>query len=403
MSLSELTAIIITHKSANPEIIGRIGEKSEAICKTLRPLVRGLVILWTCNRFEIYISTEEPKRAINVLRNIVKEEFNLFTILNGEKAARHLFRVASGLESVALGEYEILGQVKESWLNAKKLRHSDDLLDPVFYGAIVAGRRARAETGISRGAIGVPEAAISLASNLVSGLKNKRILIIGAGMAAKKMLDHICKERPSSIVIANRTLSKAEKLKETLKDCNLNVVSFERLNVIKPVDVSLIAIKGNINLDFLVDLSKVVIDISTPSTVNKLPEKVFTIEDVNMLTALSLEKRLKEIPKVEKIIEEELSRLKVVLSAKRAEKVISAIMLMARDLMKKEIRRSKRKMNENISDKVLEKALWSYTKKVFRPLMELLRNLALNGNYELLNSIYEYYTSFSQRGEKHEF
>jgi glutamyl-tRNA reductase len=202
-SLNRLASFTITHRMTNLEVIGHLNSYVDKVYRTLYPFVDGLVVLSTCNRFEVYIDNTRPDEAIKSLRDVLGKLYDIGRILRGVEAVRHLYEVASGLDSVIVGEWEILEQVKSAWNKARREAYSSRLLDYVFHGAIVTGLRVRRETGIAQDVEGYPEAAVKLALSKAS--KAERILIVGAGKAARGMVKTICSRlKPKAMIIASR-------------------------------------------------------------------------------------------------------------------------------------------------------------------------------------------------------
>ncbi len=153
----DITLYTINYKNAPYEIIGSLANIRDEVYKALETLVDEIVILNTCNRFEVYTSSNS-NIVEEALRNILGNRFSHVKILKGVDAVKHLLRVTADLESAILGENEILGQVKRAWLEALENGYirGNGLLHQVFHRAVLAGKRVRSETGISRGVIGYP-------------------------------------------------------------------------------------------------------------------------------------------------------------------------------------------------------------------------------------------------------
>lgn len=391
--VARVSAYILTHKDIDINTIGMLREHVEEVYQSIYPLVEGVVVLSTCNRFEVYMDADDISNPLNVLSRLLGPIYAHGRLLKGVNAIYHLFKVAAGLDSAILGENEVLGQVNNAWQYAKANAYSSRLLDVVFHGAIVAGRRARRETAISKGVIGYPEAAVRLAEAKLGSLDGLNILIIGAGDAAKRIAERICyKYNPSMLTIANRDKFRAEKLISLLRCKRCTAIGLDQLSTLDSVDVVFIAVYGNPRLDDIIDKAKIVIDISTPPVLAPKEGKVFTFNDVDALVKTSITTRASEIPKVEKIIAEEIERLKRIIAERKADVAVSAIMRFARRVMSEEIEETIRALRSNKPvDKVLELAFWSYTKKLLRPLILTLRRMAIKGYDEFIETIYNNY------------
>jgi len=295
---------------------------AERAYRELAPLSRGVVIVSTCNRFEVYLDSPARGRVEEAIGGLFTCGFHL----SGVDAARHLLRVASGLESAILGEDEVLGQVREAWVNARRRGYSSELLDTVFHSAISAGARARDSTNISRGVLGYPRAAVEMAAERLGGLDDKVVLIVGAGMAASEMAQHLCsKWRPSKVMVADRNAEKARAILSLCPSAGGEFIELTKVANLDAVDAMLVAIKGGMRpeLGVAARRSKVVVDISTPQA---SPTAHVTIDDVKDFVNHNLSRRLAEVPAAEGIVEDELSRLQAMLLRKSVDKAISSIM-----------------------------------------------------------------------------
>src|SRR3954470_8784253 len=180
---------------------------------------REVVVLSTCNRAEIYAVGDSDATAEGVGR-FFSEYHKLphaavaehLYHRRGADAARHLFRVAAGLDSLVVGEPQILGQVKAAYSTASDLHYTGTLTNRLFHSAFAAGKRVRAETGLGEGAVSVSYAAIALARKIFGHLKGRNVLILGAGEMAKLTGVHLQAQQVRQIAIASRTFASAENL-----------------------------------------------------------------------------------------------------------------------------------------------------------------------------------------------
>jgi glutamyl-tRNA reductase len=180
---------------------------------------RESVVLSTCNRAEIYAvgDGEEDAQAVSRFfseyhhldHEQVAEHLYIF---NGAEAARHLFRVSAGLDSLVVGEPQILGQVKAAYATASELPFTGPLLNRLFHSAFGVGKRVRSETGLGEGAVSVSYAAISLARKIFGDLSGLGVLVLGAGEMAKLTAIHLQAQQVRQVTIASRTQAAAERL-----------------------------------------------------------------------------------------------------------------------------------------------------------------------------------------------
>jgi len=222
-----LFAVGISHRTAPVELrecvdFARRGIDAALAALADRKLTREAVVLSTCNRAEIYAAAESDAAAEACGRFI--SEYNgvawdalapHVVIYRGPEAADHLFRVAAGLDSLVVGEPQILGQVKEAFATASGLKSTGALTHRLFTTAFSVGKRVRHETGLGEGAVSVSYAAIALAKKIFGKLDGLNVLILGAGEMAKLTATHL-QRQGVQLTIASRTLETAERLASRL-------------------------------------------------------------------------------------------------------------------------------------------------------------------------------------------
>jgi len=255
--------------------------------------------------------------------------------LGHEASLRHLFRLASGLESMIVGEDQILGQVREAFNSAKSLGATGKILGMAFRKAANVGKRVRTETGVNKGSVSIGSAAVDLAEQILGTLKDKNVLIIGAGEMATLVAKALSERDIHAIVVSSRTHEHALKLARELGG---NAIYFE--NFIDHIPTSDIIISATSAPHFVItkemmekvalDKKIVIIDIASPrdveDSVAKIPNvELHNIDSLKSIRDANLEKRKAEALKAEKIIEEELKLFKKQYKQKRADKVISSL------------------------------------------------------------------------------
>jgi glutamyl-tRNA reductase len=393
----------ITHRNAPLDVIGRFEVLVDDVYARLRDVVDGALVLATCNRFEVYVDTVNWGDVESILASMLGEAWGYVVRMRGLDAVRHLFRVASGLESQIVGEYEILGQVRRAWFKARANGYTSELLDKIVHRALIAGRRARDETRISYGVVGYPQAGVELLSKALNGLDSKTIMVVGAGHAAETALKHLCsKYKPREVIVVNRTIDKAVRVAEL---CENSVIAGleDRYRFLHLVDGVFVAVSGGVKMftaDEIVKSKAVIVDISTPPVVDVVEGRTYTLDDVRRLSEESINLRLSEIPKVEAIIEDEISKLQGDIVEFKAKAMISEIMRLASDLYEREIRRTLRNhVDGGAIEPTLRVTLNSYMKKVLRPLILYMRDKARSGDSSVVEEIYSYFTRELRRGE----
>jgi glutamyl-tRNA reductase len=216
----------ISHKSAPVSIreLYAFDEQEKTIFAERiksRLLIEGIIILSTCNRTELYFNTliadeDEVHRLIiheldGFKKDVIDNLQNFYFYTQGE-AVEQLFRVSSGLESLVLGEEQILAQIKEAFGQAQKHRLADCIISRLFTKALEAGKQTRTETQINKGAASVSYAAVELCSEIFPDLEDRTIMVIGAGQTGDLILQCMLKKNQRDFYIANRTRSKADEL-----------------------------------------------------------------------------------------------------------------------------------------------------------------------------------------------
>ncbi len=243
----------ISYKSAPLELREKYAfteEESLEFLKQLQidPDLQGAVALSTCNRIEIYFHflKKSSQKAFDVIfRNLEfhkktnQDQRQYFYQYQGEEATEHLFKVVSGLESLILGEDQIVTQVKNSFKLSLDHDMSSSVLTRMFNKAFEAGKRVRSETAINKGTASISSAAVELLSQQMPDLENKKIMLIGTGVMGELALVNLVKRNCQSLYITNRTYSKALELAEKH---NLEAFHIENTNKYLPAcDVVLVA------------------------------------------------------------------------------------------------------------------------------------------------------------------
>ncbi len=388
-------------------VFARMERRVEHVYEHLYPHVNEIVVLATCNRFEVYMvpGVSDCSLCVEETRKLIRREMGVeaYRVLRGLDAVRHLFRVASGLESMVLGEPEILGQVKRAFEYALRHAYAGKLLDMVFRHAIRVGKKVRNETGIGKGSVGIPGAAVILAERILGGLEGRTVGVIGAGEAGSIIASNSLKKGASRILIVNRSFERAERLASNLGGVAKPLpweelgtlleesdVVFAALTVESPVVPGSVARRARKGL--------VVIDVSNVPVFEELPPWVeyHGFEEVVRIAREYAEARRSEVPKAEAIIEEELAKLERLVKKKMADEAIEAMMRFARVMVEKEVERAASVLRgrgvdaDSVAD-VLRDLAWSSVRKSLRPLMIALQQAAEAGRFRMLEEVKEFF------------
>jgi glutamyl-tRNA reductase len=229
----------MNHKTAPVEIRERLqlacGDEAAELSELLAvPEVREALVLSTCNRVEVLARVAEGEAAERRLKEFILRQGNLGSaelerclyVLRERDAIRHLFRVASSLDSLVMGEPQILGQVKDAYRRAVEHRATGLLLNRLVHHAFRTAKRVRTETGIAGNAVSVSYAAVELAKKIFGGLQGKSILLVGAGEMAELAARHLLRQGVGRILVANRTAARAAELAGAFRG---EAVAFEGL------------------------------------------------------------------------------------------------------------------------------------------------------------------------------
>ncbi len=327
-------AIGLNHNSAPLHLRERLAFAEEQIRPSLSRLACGhlsgniaeMVILSTCNRVEIYaVSNQEIFPELEIFlsetRGVPREEFSQhLQRRKGLNAARHLFTVAAGLDSLVIGEPQILGQVTRALELSRGQNMAGPALNRLFQAAIHAGKRARTETGISRNPASVSSLAASLAERVARPLAEAQIVILGAGEMAELAVEALRKRGAQKILVVNRTLERANALAQRW---DAQTATFERLDAALASADILISSTGAPHIIVTADMIQramqirphrplVLIDIAVPRDIDPdaahIPHvKLYDIDNLNAKLEGSLAERMAEAPRVKDILEEELN------------------------------------------------------------------------------------------------
>ena len=229
----------LNHKTAHVETRERfaigdshLGEFSALLART--PGVSEAVVVSTCNRVEYYAATEDAAAALRAVSGFITEKCGhapeppVFAEVRGDAGIRHLFRVVSGIESMVLGETEILGQVKKAYLAAQTAGATSRTLNKLFQRAFNVAKEVRTKTSITRGAVSVGSAAVELAEKIFGKLDACNVMVLGAGETAEMTAKSLQSRGARAIFVSNRTHERAVSLAEMLGGRAIHFDQWER-------------------------------------------------------------------------------------------------------------------------------------------------------------------------------
>lgn len=330
----ELLVVGLSHRTAPLDVRESLTFAPEQVLEALR-LVRGekvleeTMILSTCNRTEVYSLSHDPVRAEAYVREMISRLKGSHHLGPGpfsyayrdRETVRHLFRVAAGIDSMMLGEMQILGQVKDAYALACEEGSTGVFLNRLLSTALHVGKRARAETEIGAGAVSIASAAVALCTKIFSDLSGKRVLLVGAGETGRLAAKHFAEERPAGLLIANRTMQKARAIAVEMGGEAIPLEELGRALVRSDVVVCATRAPGVLIDAEMVrramrergDRPLVFVDIAVPRDVDSAAARldnvfVYPIDALRTIVDQNLARRRRETPRVEAIVDAEVER-----------------------------------------------------------------------------------------------
>ena len=334
--MNEIVLIGINHKTAPVELRECIAFTEDESASALRALadkpdIKEVLVFSTCNRVEVLVVTANKAGAVDATKEYIaeankipREEFeDSLYIHKGDEAVRHIFRVASSLDSMVVGEPQILGQVKDAYRLATETRASGVILNRLLHRTFFVAKRIRTETGIGDHAVSISYAAVELGRKIFGSLEGKNVLLVGAGEMAELAVEHLIRNRVQKIYVANRTFENGVALARHFKG---QAIRFEEIaESLKLVDI-IISSTGSMDYVITRDQVKSVIrirrnrpiffiDIAVPRDidprVNRLTNSyVYDIDDLQGVIDDNIEDRQREAVKGERIVDEAVIRFR---------------------------------------------------------------------------------------------
>ncbi|MDY7095060.1 MAG: glutamyl-tRNA reductase [Acidobacteriota bacterium] len=367
-------------------------------------------LLSTCNRTEIYVHPRDEEAAYQAVVELIfkrrapeiHRQGRLYVHWH-EEAAVHLLSVASGLESMILGEPEILGQVKQAAAAAEAVGASSTVLRQLLRSAVVAGRRARQETSVAAGAVSFGYGVVELARSIFSNLESTRVLVLGAGEMALQVARNLRERGAGRLTVTNRSRGRAENLREQLG--NIAVVPFEErgdaLSAADLVVVSTGADEPVVTHPMMRQAMArrpgrplLMVDLGVPRNVEPEVRKLenLFLHDIDSMKALverNLERRREEIPRVERIIEEELQHFRQWHRSLEAEPLVAELQRKAELLRIQEVESARQHFPAETHAQ-LDRLTRSLVRKLLHhPSTRLRRDEQAPGHLELVRELFQ--------------
>jgi len=399
-----IVVVGVSHHTAPVDIRDRIAVPASEYPEALSALrevdgVDEVALISTCNRTEAYAVTEDADRAIRgVERHLADRDADPKEIRShvfshqGQDAVTHLFQVASGLDSMIMGEPQIAGQVKDAGARAMEFGTSGRILNRLFRGAVEASKRARTETEIAAGAVSVPFAAVELAKKIFGRLDGQHAFVLGAGEMSELTARHLVENGVTSLSVASRTQSRAKELADAvngramgwddaldrLQEADIVISSTSAPHYVLEKDAVEAAMAKRRNKQmFLIDIA-VPRDIS-PEVGSLYNVLLYDIDDLQAVVGANIQKRQEEAEKAKRIVVEEVDAFESWQQSLDVQPAVVALRKHFHEVMQEELERAK--LND-FSDDQREKVamvLRQFTNKLLHTPTTELKKLAEDG------------------------
>lgn len=424
-----LIAVVgLNHRTAPVEVREKLAFTGNALKTGLTrlksyPVVEGCAILSTCNRTEIYAAMREMNEGLNAIWDFLSvssgvdiSEIKNFTYCHTlYDTIRHLFRVAAGLDSMMLGETQILGQVKEAFLEAVEYDASNRVLNTLFQLAMTVGKRVRTETGIDQCAVSISYAAVELAKQHLGGLENRMVLIIGAGKMSELTAKYLVASGVSGVIVSNRSFERALSLAEQFQG---KAVKFSELySYMEMADIVISCTAASHCVIRYDEVSRVMdrrqgkkifmVDIAVPRDIETEVENIegvtlFDIDDLKDVIDRNIAERKRAAVKAEGIIEEELDRFMKWHGTQFVVPTIAALKKWGDEIKQKELRRALNRLGE-LSEhdrEVVSSLANSIVNQILHVPVAQLKNYALTAEGHLYAEILQNLFNLDVPGQK---
>lgn len=360
-----LVVVGLNHRTVPVEILERMAVPSAELPKALHSLVQSenlaeVVVLSTCNRTEIYARNTRFHPAVQDVLDFLTTlsssdpiDFaeHVYTY-HDEAAVAHLFGVAAGVDSMIIGEGEILGQVREAWLVAEHEGTTGQMLSRVFRQAVKVGKRSRTETAIGRNAVSISSAAVAVAAERLGTLAGRTVLVLGAGDVGEGMAVALAGAGVGDVVVANRTPERAVALAKRVGGRSIGLEA-----VPAALEVADVLLASTAATDVLLARDEIeavmrrrdgrallVVDVAVPRDIDPGVGEIFgvtllDIDDLRGFAEQSLAQRRQEVVNVRRVITDELERYRLERSAREVAPLITALRARGEDVRLGELNR----------------------------------------------------------------
>ncbi|SDH76736.1 glutamyl-tRNA reductase [Alteribacillus bidgolensis] len=383
----------LDYKTTPVEIREQLAFQDDTLPDALHQL-RGMksilecTIVSTCNRTEIYAVADQLHTGRHFIKKFLSQWFDLpvddfssyLNIRENDAAVQHLFRVVTGLDSMVLGETQILGQVKDSFLLAQQEDSTGTVFNELFKQAVTFAKKAHHETEINDNAVSVSYAAVELGKKILGDFKDKHVMVLGAGKMSELTAKHLHSNGAAEITVLNRTYAKAAELAEKFLG---KAESMDHLQTsIAKADI---IISSTGSGDYVINKNMVekvlkkrkgrplfMVDIAVPRDLDPAIDSLdniflYDIDDLQGIVAANLEERKQEAEKIEEMIQAELGRFKEWVHTLGVVPVISALRTKALNIQSETMQSIERKLPD-LSERE-KKVLRKHTKSIINQML----------------------------------
>jgi glutamyl-tRNA reductase len=407
-----LTLIGVNHKTAPIELRERIAISREDLPEVTRALaampgVAECMIVSTCNRVELLAEVETPDAD---LTGFLHQYFGLDLMLlrphifehRDQEAVRHLFRVAASLDSMVVGEPQILGQVKEAFAVARASGTVGSQLEHLLQGAFAAAKKVRSETEIGSNSVSIASVAVEMARKIFGSLQGRTVFLVGAGKMSELAARHLVQQGAGAILVTNRTQERAQRMAEPF---NGRVIPFEQLYEAATQADIVISSTGAPHPIFRREHGQAFmhrrrnrpmffIDIAVPRDVDPAMNNVdgifvYDIDDLQQVAAAHMAERSREASDAEALIEGEVERFHQRLRTVNVAPAIVALQTQAEEIRQGELKRAQARLGSLTAEQIVavEALTRGLVNKFLHPPMQALKQAARENDSVRLESL----------------
>jgi glutamyl-tRNA reductase len=364
------------------------------------------IILQTCNRVEVFAAAKDPNETRLVEEwassvGLLENDFVNVEISRDREAVMHLMKLASGLDSLVVGEDQILGQVRRAAEFSRSCRYASSNLSLMFDRAVKVGSRVRTATGINKGNVSIASVAVNLAEEYFDDLKGRTIMLIGTGEAAS-LVAKVLKKRDINFMVASRAPERAQSFAETVAGTPIPFDS--ALEMLRKADVIFTATVAPYRLltfERIENAMKnrregmMIFDLSNPRTVDEKVATIHGVKLINMdqiaeLVGKNMRSRVKEINSAEKLIDGEMKSIDMIMKRMKAEPIVVSVFKSVDTIRDREVKKALAMLGNKLGPeelRVVERLSYAIVEGVLSTPMNNLRKVVEEGESEDLMKI----------------